>query len=79
MSAGNYCLIITALVVISSFALNVSAQSSSQKEAFCTDQGGTVKNFHLYNGNTPEYKPVGLKIAGPLQVTKNNNAELLDS
>jgi len=55
--SGNCEFLIKALVVISTFALN-SAQSRIQKEAFCTDQGGAVKNFHLYNGNTPapEYK-----------------------
>jgi len=69
--SGNCEFLIKALVVISTFALN-SAQSRIQKEAFCTDQGGAVKNFHLYNGNTPEYKPVGLKIAGPIQVKERN-------
>ena len=44
------------------------ASTGNKQQQFCTDQGGKVKEFVLWNGNAPGFQPVGVPIASPLKV-----------
>ena len=60
------------LLAITSFYRATAAAVQSNKEKsdklFCTGQGGELKEYSMWNGNAPGYKPVGIKIAKPMAV-----------
>ena len=64
----------SAFVLIACFASThevVAAASSNKNEvakSFCTNQGGTVKWYAMWNGNAPGYNPVGIKVSKSMEV-----------
>ena len=63
---------IMALMLVGS---NASSASPSKQHQFCTDQGGKVEDYVLWNGNAPGFQPVGTSIGSPLKVCSFPNEE----
>jgi hypothetical protein len=75
MKSNRIKLLFSAAVAMAMLAMSSGARGikqgevvASNKEKFCTDQGGNVTNYQLWNGNAPGNKPVGVPIAGLMKV-----------
>jgi len=68
MKSNRIKLLFSAAVAMAMLAMSSGALVASNKEKFCTDQGGNVTNYQLWNGNAPGNKPVGVPIAGLMKV-----------
>ena len=71
-------LLLTTLLLSSSrpaSARQIQGRKPSGDKEFCTIQGGTVADYVLYNGNPPDFQPVGVQISKAMPTCSFPNEE----
>ena len=60
--------VLVACFMSKNMAIATSSNKNEADKAFCTNQGGQVKWYAMWNGNAPGTIPVGIKISKSMEV-----------